>query len=154
MSILSRFIQFNDETVEAKTMLLYERLARALANYNDVELTERKLMEFQIAEQKITMSVFWRHRDEEIMHLGRLSDIYLLAGGYWKFFDLKVWNECRQYYKEHRMKRLASQLLMLIEEFRLMELLAKKRPGMRKAFEIRKQTYMSMHKPNVKTNSQ
>ncbi|HLR11119.1 MAG TPA: VWA domain-containing protein, partial [Sporosarcina sp.] len=102
MSKLSRFIQFNDETVEAKTMLLYERLARALANYNDVELTERKLMEFQIAEQKIAMSVFWRHRDEEIMHLGRLSDIYLLAGGYWKYFDLKIWNEFVQFYKDHR----------------------------------------------------
>lgn len=154
MSKLSRFIQFNDETVEAKTMLLYERLARALANYNDVELTERKLMEFQIAEQKIAMSVFWRHRDEEIMHLGRLSDIYLLAGGYWKYFDLKIWNEFVQFYKDHRLKRFAYELLMLIEEFRLMDLLGQKRPGMKKAFQIRKQAYVATHKTNVKTNSQ
>lgn len=154
MSKMSRFIQFNDETVEAKTMLLYERLARALANRNDLELTERKLIEFQIAEKKIAMSVFWRHRHEETMHLGRLSDIYLLAGGFWTYFDLPVWKEFVQTYKQHHLKRFAYELFMLVEEFRLMDLLAKKRPGMKKAFRVRRKTYTEMHKTNVRTNMQ
>lgn len=154
MSKMSRFIQFNDETVEAKTMLLYERLARALANRNDLELTERKLVEFQMAEKKVSMSVFWRHRDEETMHFGRLSDIYLLAGGYWRHFDLPIWHEFVQTYKTHKLKRFAYELLMLIEEFRLMDLLERKRPGMKKAFEVRRAAYVAMHQTNVRTNMQ
>ena len=41
---MNRFIQFNDETVDAKTLLLYERLGRALADAPFLELTERKFL--------------------------------------------------------------------------------------------------------------
>ena len=44
---MNRFIQFNDETVDAKTLLLYERLGRALADAPFLDLTERKLLEFR-----------------------------------------------------------------------------------------------------------
>ena len=36
------------------------------------------------------MSVFWRHRTEEVMHAGRLSDIYLLTAGFWKHFRCSI----------------------------------------------------------------
>ena len=88
---MNRFIQFNDETVDAKTLLLYERLGRALADAPFLDLTERKLLEFRPKEGIVSMSVFWRHRTEEVMHKGRLSDIYLLTVGYWKRFDVRSW---------------------------------------------------------------
>ena len=69
---MNRFIQFNDETVDAKTLLLYERLGRALSRCTFLELTERKLLEFRPQEGIVSMSVFWRHRTEEVMHAGRL----------------------------------------------------------------------------------
>ena len=90
---MNRFIQFNDETVDAKTLLLYERLGRALADAPFLELTERKLLEFRPQEGIISMSVFWRHRTEEVMHAGRLSDIYLLTAGFWKHFNVRSWIE-------------------------------------------------------------
>ena len=88
---MNRFIQFNDETVDAKTLLLYERLGRALADAPFIELTERKLLEFRPQEGIISMSVFWRHRTDEVIHAGRLSDIYLLTAGYWKHFSVNSW---------------------------------------------------------------
>ena len=42
------------------------------------------------------MSVFWRHRTEEVIHAGRLSDIYLLTAGYWKHFSVNSWIEFTQ----------------------------------------------------------
>lgn len=80
---MNRFIQFNDETVDTQSLLLYERLGRALADAQFLELTERKLLEFRPKESIVSMSVFWRHRPEEVMHLGRLSDVYLLSAGFW-----------------------------------------------------------------------
>ena len=88
---MNRFIQFNDETVDTQTLLLYERLGRALADAQYLELTERKLFEFRPKEGIISMSVFWRHRPEEVMHTGRLSDIYLLTAGFWKHFNVQTW---------------------------------------------------------------
>ena len=56
-----------------------------------IELTERKLLEFRPQEGIISMSVFWRHRTEEVIHAGCLSDIYLLTAGYWNHFSVKSW---------------------------------------------------------------
>ncbi|MEG0380287.1 MAG: VWA domain-containing protein, partial [Kurthia sp.] len=76
MASMSRFIQFNNEQIDARQMISYENLTRALANSRELQLTERQLMELNPQEQIASMSVFWRHRDEEKIHLGRLSDIY------------------------------------------------------------------------------
>ena len=88
---LNRFIQFNDETIDANLLLLYERLGRALADADFLELTERKLFEFQPKEGTVSISVFWRHRSKEVMHAGRLSDVYLLTSGFWKHFSVRDW---------------------------------------------------------------
>ena len=98
---LNRFIQFNDETIDANLLLLYERLGRALADADFLKLTERKLFEFQPKEGAISISVFWRHRSEEVMHAGRLSDVYLLTSGFWKHFSVTDWIRFRNKYREH-----------------------------------------------------
>lgn len=152
MSKVNRFIQFNDEAVEAKTMLLYERLARALANTTTLELTERKLLEFQLDKDMIALSVFWRHRDQEVMHLGRLSDIYLLAAGYWRHFNLQTWQAFCAEFKDHPLERFAQELFMMVEEFRVSELVMKERPGTKKAFMTRVEAYRAFHQTNVLTN--
>ena len=115
MAKVNRFIQFNDETVDTKTLLLYERLARALSGASYLELKERKLIEFQLEEGIVSMTVFWRHRPEEIMHAGRLSDIYLLTAGFWRHFNIQAWRKFNEKYKQHPLNRLALELLMLLE---------------------------------------
>jgi nitric oxide reductase activation protein len=151
---MNRFIQFNDETVDAKTLLLYERLGRALADAPFIELTERKLLEFRPQEGIISMSVFWRHRTDEVIHAGRLSDIYLLTAGYWKFFSVKSWIEFTQKNKTHPLRKFASELLMMLEEFRLIDMITKERPGTINAFEIRREAYAHFHHGVLASNMQ
>ncbi len=151
---INRFIQFNDETVDAKTLLLYERLGRALADATFLELTERKLLEFRPKEGIISMSVFWRHRTEEVIHAGRLSDIYLLTAGYWKRFSVGSWMGFTENYRLHSLRRFALELLMLLEEFRLIDAITKERPGTTTAFEIRREAYVSFHRNALLSNMQ
>ena len=149
---MNRFIQFNDETVDTKTLLLYERLGRALADANYLELTERKLIEFRPQEGAVSMSVFWRHRAEEVMHAGRLSDVYLLTAGFWKHFNITIWDQFTNEFKSHPLRKFAQELLLLLEEFRLTDKIIKERPGTSHAFDIRREAYVSWHQNGVQSN--
>lgn len=151
---LNRFIQFNDETVDAKTLLLYERLGRALADAPFLELTERKLLEFRPQEGIISMSVFWRHRSEEVTHAGRLSDIYLLAAGFWKNFSVHAWIEFNRNNSLHPLRKFASEFLLMLEEFRFTDIITRERPGTTNAFTIRKAAYLSFHQDRLSSNMQ
>ena len=151
---LNRFIQFNDETVDAKTLLLYERLGRALADAPFLELSERKLLEFRPQEGIISMSVFWRHRTEEVTHAGRLSDIYLLTAGFWKHFDVRSWLKFTRQNSLHPLHRFTIELLLLLEEFRLADTIMKERPGTVNAFTVRKEAYVSYHQDRLSSNMQ
>lgn len=150
---LNRFIQFNDETIDANLLLLYERLGKALADAEYLELTERKLFEFQPKEGIISMSVFWRHRAEEVMHAGRLSDVYLLTAGFWKHFSVSDWLRFRNKYKSHPLRKFAEELLLMLEEFRLMDAVEKERPGTSNAFSVRRQLLLGFHRDQLHSNS-
>lgn len=120
MSSVNRFIQFNNETIDARQLMHYETIARAMTKDLGITINERKLIEFQPEEQTISISVFWRHRSEEVMHKGRLSDIYLLTEGFWKCFSIGAWLD---YLKDRddTLSKLMDQLVFCLEEFRLME---------------------------------
>lgn len=151
---LNRFIQFNDESVDVNQLLLYERVGMALADAPYLKLTERKLVEFQPKEGIISISVFWRHRSDEVTHAGRLSDVYLLTAGFWKYFSVDDWKQFRQSYQKHPLKKLAEELLLLLEEFRLIDKIEKSRPGTKKAFTIRRDVMLHFHRDQLITNRQ
>ncbi|MBB4826035.1 nitric oxide reductase activation protein [Sporosarcina luteola] len=152
--MVKRFIQFNDETIDANQLLLYERLGRALADAPFLELTERKLMEFRPREGAISMSVFWRHRSEHMTHLGRLSDLYLLTAGFWKDFSVVMWLQYREEYQTHKFPHFCYELLLLLEEFRLSEKIQRERPGTVSAFEARREAMLAFHRDSLATNVQ
>lgn len=154
MAELSRFIQFNNEQIDARLMLHYERLAQALADAPYLSLIERQLIELNLQNQQLAVSVFWRHRDKETMHLGRLSDIYILTLGFWRNFNVDDWFTLQQELKEHPLKKLFKQLVLLVEEFRLMDTVIKMRPGTNRAFTIRTRAYIDFHKHRLEVNSQ
>ncbi|WOV82866.1 VWA domain-containing protein [Sporosarcina jeotgali] len=154
MDKVNRFIQFNDESVETRKILLYERIAQSLANAPFVKITERQLIEYQPKDATLAMSVFWRHRTERVTHLGRLSDIYLLAAGFYRQFDLAAWRAFTLEMKSSHHPKLAGQLLMMLEEFRLMESIQKTRIGTQKAFAVRSEVYAEFHKDRLLSNAQ
>lgn len=124
MSSVNRFIQFNNETIDARQLMHYETIAKAMTKNMDITINERKLIEFQPEEQTVSISVFWRHRSEEVMHKGRLSDIYLLTEGFWKHFSVLAWS----HYLDERnsiLPKFMDQIIFCLEEFRLMESIQK-----------------------------
>lgn len=154
MAEMSRFIQFNDEQIDARQMISYENLSKALAQNLSLNLTERKLMEFNPREQEIAMSVFWRHREAEKINLGRLSDIYLLTGGFWRHFSVSSWLKFQQELEEFLMPKILSQLVAMAEEFRLIELVSKQRSGTKKAFAVRREFYLQTYHHQLKVHQQ
>ena len=153
MGSVDRFIQFNNETIDARQLMHYENVAKALTQNTFLAINERKLIEFQPAEQIISLSVFWRHREEHVMEAGRMSDIYLMAEGFWKFFDVLSWQDFQED-KPYRLLKFMDQLLFCIEEFRLIEMIQKNRVGTQKIFQIRIQTYLEFHKQQLRVNIQ
>ncbi|SDN07758.1 Nitric oxide reductase activation protein [Psychrobacillus sp. OK028] len=153
MGSVDRFIQFNNETIDARQLMHYENVAKALTKNTLLAINERKLMEFQPAEQTISLSVFWRHREENVMHAGRMSDIFLMSEGFWKFFDVLKWQEFQQE-RSINLGKFQDQLLFCIEEFRMVEMIQKKRVGTQKIFNKRIQTYLDFHKQQLRVNTQ
>ncbi|MBQ0138371.1 MAG: VWA domain-containing protein [Kurthia sp.] len=154
MAEMGRFIQFNNEQIDARQMISYENLSKALSQNLSLELTERKLIEFNPREESIAMSVFWRHREQEITHLGRLSDIYLLSEGFWRHFSISQWMSFQQEMIDFDFPKILSQLVTMAEEFRLMELVGRIRPGTKQAFRVRSTSYLATHHHQIKVHQQ
>lgn len=154
MAELSRFIQFNNEQIDPRLMLHYEHLAKALSHAPYLTLSERQLIEMRPQEQRISISVFWRHRDIKTIHLGRLSDMYLLTLGFWQEFKVKDWLKFEDEIEGHPLHNLLKQLVLLIEEFRLMDVVIKKRPGTEESLQVRRIAYAETHKHRFEVNTQ
>ncbi|MET3574884.1 nitric oxide reductase activation protein NorD [Bhargavaea ullalensis] len=152
MTPIKRFIDFNDEQINAGERLRHERLARALSGEPDIRLTERKLLEYSPQSLEMAMSVFWRHRPDEIREAGRLSDIYLLSSGFWTGFDLAAWRRFTGEMERHPLENLMRQTVLLIEELRLSDQVMKRRPGTRSAFAVRRQAYADLHRNQFPVN--
>lgn len=146
MAELGRFIQFNNEQLNARQMLQYETLAKAFASNTAIHVTERQLIEMNVEKEELAMSVFWRHRDKQTMHFGRLSDLYVMSLGFWRHFQLADYTTYVAELKEENLPKMRKQLFFLIEEFRLIEQIQRERPGTKKAFDVRKQTYVETFK--------
>jgi len=153
MGSVDRFIQFNNETIDARQLMHYENVAKALTKNTLLAINERKLIEFQPTEQTISLSVFWRHREEHVMHAGRMSDIFLMAEGFWKSFDVMKWREFQEE-KPSNLQKFMDQLLFCLEEFRMVEMIQKKRVGTQKIFKMRIKTYLEFHKQQLRVNVQ
>ncbi|MFC4411276.1 vWA domain-containing protein [Chungangia koreensis] len=153
MTSFNRFIKFNNEQVDAKKLLSYELLARALSSATYLKVTQRKLMEFRPSEGAISFSFFWKHRSEEIERAGQKTDIYLLAAGFWRDFDIASYQRLLQTVVLHPLRNLAIQIGVLFEEFRLMEQVIKERPGTSELFTIRTDVMVHHHREQFFENS-
>jgi nitric oxide reductase activation protein len=152
MASVNRFIQFNNETLDTKMLHQMELLAGALADAPFLKVTTRKLIELRPSESAISISVFWKHRPKHIERNGYKSDIYLLSAGYWRHFNLGEWRRFSR--TESKLPSLREQLLLCAEEFRLIEKIAKERPGTADAFAVRESVYRDYHKGQFQQNRQ
>lgn len=152
MTSFNRFIKFNNEQVDAQNLLSYELLARALSGATYLKVTQRKLMEFRPSEGAVSFSFFWKHRSEEIERAGQKTDIYLLAAGFWRHFDVAAYRQLLKKLAHHPLRNLGIQLAILIEEFRLMEKVMYERPGTTRLFRVRTEVMTDDHRRQFAEN--
>lgn len=152
MASINRFIQFNNETIDTKLLQGMEMLAGALADAPYLKVTTRKLVEFRPSDSALSISVFWRHRAPKVERLGYKSDIYLMAIGFWRYFDVAAWQKFMN--SQSSLPELKQQLLLCAEEFRLSEKIRAIRPGTAEAFNIRDETYIGFHRDRFENNRQ
>ncbi len=57
-------------------------------------------------------------------------------------------------YGSHPLRKFASELLLMLEEFRLIDAITKERPGTATAFEIRREAYVDFHRNVLSSNMQ
>ncbi len=150
MASVNRFIQFNNETIDTKMLHQMELLAGALADASYLKVTTRKLVELRPSESAMSISVFWRHRTKRIERNGYLSDIYLMAAGYWRDFNLAAWRQFKK--TDTALPSLREQLLLCAEEFRLSEKIKATRPGTVAAFDTREAVYTEYHQDQFQQN--
>ena len=150
MASVNRFIQFNNETIDTKMLHQMELLAGALADSPYLKVTTRKLVELRPSESAMSISVFWRHRTKRVERNGYLSDIYLMAAGYWRDFNLTAWRKFKK--ADTALPSLREQLLLCAEEFRLSEKIKAERPGTVAAFDTREAVYTEYHEDQFQQN--
>lgn len=141
---MEKFIRFNNELIDAGELLHFERLAQAWMDSSVVELSERQLMELNTSTPELAVSVFWRHRQKEVSHAGRVTDVLLLTQGFYPHFSFTAYEELREEELAHT--ELARQLLFLVEEVRFTQLIQSKRKGTRKWFLMRHKTVIPYYK--------
>ncbi|AYC29466.1 VWA domain-containing protein [Paenisporosarcina cavernae] len=145
MSSVNRFIQFNNEQINTRERMGYERLLQALTNNPYLKMNTRKFLEFSPEENSISLSVFWKHRGDEIEHNGFLSDIYLASLGYWEHFSITAWNEYAHYTQKSTIPKFLQQLAILGEEVRLVAQIKSSRPGTKRSLVIREEVQYQAH---------
>lgn len=148
---MERFIKFNNEVVEAGELLHFERVAQAWMRSSEFALSERQLLELNPADRLVAISVFWRHRTPAIQHAGRVTDVLLLTLGFYKEFNLKIYQEFLDELRGHRFEQLAKQLLFLLEEIRFTQQITRHRKGTANWFQLRHQAVVPYYKQQLST---
>ena len=117
MTSFNRFIQFNNEQVDARLLMNYEQLVRALANAPYLKLTERKLMEFNPSDETVSIRFRKRIAQQKLKKRSVNGSIFVIG----RILAISCFNLAKLFkkYMNHHLENFSSQLLLLIEEFRL-----------------------------------
>jgi nitric oxide reductase activation protein len=149
---MERFIQFNDDKIDSMLLMELEDLAKTLTRNNEYEVRfsvhsylDRKL-------KKIYISHFWNHRPVNIMKAGLKSDVFLRGIGNFKYSETAVAQTYLTNVEKTHLQRFGKQLFMLMEDARVEELSKRERPGIKKAFAIRRAVYRQYFDSQRNTN--
>lgn len=148
-----RFILFNDEQIDAQQIMMLTDLAKLLLEDPNVKVSFQKFQHYDPINNTCNVSFTWLHRPEHIINAGLKSDIMLDTLGF-KHTDPAIYKEVLDESFDHM--SFFKQLFMLIEEYRLSNLIMSKRPVTKKLFKHRlnvkiKQNNSQIHVYQTKT---
>ncbi|MBM7647731.1 nitric oxide reductase activation protein [Bacillus ectoiniformans] len=149
---MKRFIQFNDETVNSFLLMELNDLAKTLTRNSEIEVLYGPHSYLDQLNEQIFVSHFWDHRPFEVERAGLKTDIYLRAVGNYDHTDLNAVGEYVKKANKSAIPSFARQLLTLAEDIRIEELCKERRPGTKRMFAIRRETYRKYFDTQLNVN--
>lgn len=148
-----RFILFNDEQIDAQQIMMLTDLAKLLLEDPNVKVSFQKFQHYDPIQNTCNVSFTWLHRPENVTRAGLKSDIMLDTIGF-KHIDPSIYKEVLDESFDHM--NFFKQLFMLIEEYRLSNIIMQKRPVTKNIFKHRlavkvKQNNSQIHVYQTKT---
>lgn len=148
-----RFILFNDEQIDAQQIMMLTDLAKLLLEDPNVKVSFQKFQHYDPIQNTCNVSFTWLHRPEHVTRAGLKSDIMLDTIGF-KHIDPSIYKEVLDESFDHI--NFFKQLFMLIEEYRLSNIIMQKRPVTKNIFKHRlavkvKQNNSQIHVYQTKT---
>jgi nitric oxide reductase activation protein len=138
---MERFIQFNDDKIDSMLLMELEDLAKTLTRDKEYEVSFSVHSYLDRKPKKIYISHFWNHRPGNILKAGLKSDVFLRAIGNYMYSETTAAKNYLANIENTHLKRFGKQLFILMEDARVEELSIRERPGIKKAFAIRRTVY-------------
>ncbi|SCT06325.1 vWA domain-containing protein [Staphylococcus caeli] len=143
-----RFIKFNDEQLDAKKVMMLQDLARLLLKNPQTHVKIQKFPYYDPINNTLITSSFWSHRREDIEITGLKTDILLAAYGYQMMDETIVNTVIRNQTFKHT--KFFQQLFKLLEDQRVLNTIAKQRPSMQSAIQLRNNIRLNYTKTQIK----
>ncbi|WP_436853838.1 vWA domain-containing protein [Staphylococcus caeli] len=143
-----RFIKFNDEQLDAKKVMMLQDLARLLLKNPQTHVKIQKFPYYDPINNTLITSSFWSHRREDIEMTGLKTDILLAAYGYHMMDESIVNAVIRNDSFKHT--KFFQQLFKLLEDQRVLNTIAKERPSMQSAIQLRNNIRLNYTKTQIK----
>ena len=135
---MRRFIQFNDEQIDASLYMELADLTKTLAADQDYQIQFGAHSYLDSQNKVVYISHFWQHRPEEQCKNGMKSDVFLRVIGNVNHTEEAIIAEYHKKIRKTTLPNFAKQLLMMAEDLRIEELCKRERPGTRRVFEQRR----------------
>lgn len=136
-SKILKFNRWHDDVIDTGLFLQLQDLTTVLSAYPDLTFKYSNGSYIDPVEKKLTGSTLWDATLPNIQEAGYKTDVYLRAIGTLHLSDLYVMNEMIKTFERSPISKFVKQLFTLLEDFRIQNILIKKRPGMIQEFSIR-----------------
>lgn len=143
-----RFIKFNDEQLDAKQVMMLQDLARLLLKNDQTQVKIQKFPYYDPINNTLITSSFWSHRDTAIETTGLKTDVMLAAYGY-QMMDEQIVNEVI-HNTTFQHPKFFQQLFKLLEDQRILNAIARQRPSIQPAIQMRKEVRLNYTKTQIK----
>lgn len=143
-----RFIKFNDEQLDAKQVMMLQDLARLLLKNDQTQVKIQKFPYYDPINNTLITSSFWSHRDIAIETTGLKTDVMLAAYGY-QMMDEQIVNEVI-HNTTFQHPKFFQQLFKLLEDQRILNAIARQRPSIQPAIQMRKEVRLNYTKTQIK----
>lgn len=144
-----RFILFNDEQIDAQQIMMLTDLAKLLLEDPNVKVSFQKFQHYNPINNTCNVSFTWLHRPEHITKAGLKSDIMLDTIGF-KHSDPAIYKQILDESFDHM--DFFKQLFMLIEEYRLSNIIMQSRPVTKKLFRKRLNVKIKQNNSQIQVN--